>query len=39
LSKVKNTGHERKTIFVVTRERVDLEPGEEIEFSGELELN
>lgn len=38
LSKIKNNGSERKTIFVVTRERVDLDPGDEIEFDGEIEL-
>jgi hypothetical protein len=28
----------RKTIYIVTREKVELEPGEEIEFEGEIEL-
>jgi hypothetical protein len=38
LTKIKNNGSNRKTIFIVTRERVDLEPGDEIEFDGEIEL-
>jgi hypothetical protein len=38
LTKVKNIGLDSKTIFIVTRERVEIEPGEEIEFEGEIEL-
>ena len=37
-TKVKNTTNEPKTIIIVTREKVTLEPGEEIEFDGDLEL-
>jgi hypothetical protein len=37
--KVKNLGSGTKTIIIVTRERVQLEPGEEIEFEGDLELS
>jgi hypothetical protein len=37
--KVKNLGPGSKTIIVVTRERVQLEPGEEIEFEGDLEIS
>ena len=36
--KVKNTTMVPKAIYVVTRERVVLDPGEEIEFEGDLEL-
>jgi hypothetical protein len=38
MPKIKNTGHVRKNFFIVTREKVELEPGEEIEFEGEIEL-
>ena len=38
LTKVKNTTDESKVIYIVTREKVVLEPGEEIEFDGDLEL-
>jgi hypothetical protein len=37
-TKVKNTTNEPKTIYIVTREEVVLEPGEEIEFDGDVEL-
>ena len=37
-TKVKNTSDESTTIIIVTREKVTLEPGEEIEFDGDLEL-
>jgi hypothetical protein len=37
-TKIKNTTDEPKTIYIVTREKVTLEPGEEIEFDGDLEL-
>jgi hypothetical protein len=38
-TKVKNTSDDPKTIIIVTREKVTLEPGEEIEFDGDLELD
>jgi hypothetical protein len=38
ITKIKNIGSIRKKIFIVTREKVELEPGEEIEFDGEIEL-
>jgi hypothetical protein len=38
MTKIKNIGSGQKTIYIVTRERVVLEPGEEIEFEGEIEL-
>ena len=38
MAKVKNIGSIRKKIVVVIREKVRLEPGEEIEFEGEIEL-
>ena len=38
MTKVKNIGSIRKKIKVVIREKVRLEPGEEIEFEGEIEL-
>jgi hypothetical protein len=37
-TKVKNTTNAPKTIYIVTREEVVLEPGEEIEFDGDVEL-
>ena len=36
--KVKNTTNQIKTIYVVTRDQVQLDPGEEIEFDGDIEL-
>ena len=36
--KVKNTTNKAKPIYVVTRELVVLDPGEEIEFDGDIEL-
>ena len=38
MMKVKNTTNRPKAIYVVTRELIVLEPGEEIEFEGDLEL-
>ena len=38
MMKVKNTTNKKKQIYVVTRELVVLDPGEEIEFDGDLEL-
>lgn len=35
---IKNTTNEPKTVYIVTREEVTLEPGEEIEFDGDIEL-
>ena len=37
-TRVKNTTKETMIIFVVTREQVELEPGEEIEIEGDIEL-
>jgi hypothetical protein len=37
-TKIKNTSEEPKTVYIVTREQVTLEPGEEIEFDGDIEL-
>ena len=37
-TKVKNTDNDNKRIVIVTREIVELAPGEEIEFEGDLEL-
>ena len=37
-TKIRNTTNEPKTIIIVNREKVTLEPGEEIEFDGDLEL-
>ena len=36
--KVKNTTNQTKTISVVTREQIVLDPGEEVEFDGDIEL-
>ena len=36
--KLNNTTDRKKAIYVVTRELVELEPGEEIEFDGDIEL-
>ena len=38
LTKIKNTTNETATIIIVTREKVTLDPGQEIEFDGDLEL-
>jgi hypothetical protein len=38
VSKIKNTTKETMTVYIVTREKVDLEPNEEIEFDGDIEL-
>ena len=38
MMKVKNSTDEKKAIYVVTRELVILDPGEEIEFDGDIEL-
>ena len=37
-TKIKNTSKEPKDVVIVTRESVQLAPGEEIEFDGDLEL-
>jgi hypothetical protein len=37
-TKIKNTGPNPKNVIIVTRERIVLEPGEEIEFEGDIEL-
>ena len=37
-NKIKNTGNESKTIYVIFREEVILEPGEELAFDGDIEL-
>ena len=37
-TKVKNTSNKIRIIIVVTREEIELEPGEEIEIDGDLEL-
>jgi len=36
--KIKNTDSEPKQVVIVTREVVNLDPGDEIEFEGDLEL-
>jgi len=37
-TKIKNTSNNVRKIVIVTRESVELEPGDEIEFDGDLEL-
>jgi uncharacterized membrane protein len=37
-TKIKNTGSETKAVIIVTREEVTLEPGEEIEIYGDIEI-
>jgi len=37
-TKVKNTSDDPNTIIILTREKVTLEPGEDIEFDGDLEF-
>jgi hypothetical protein len=37
-TKIKNTTGEIKEIVIVTREKVMLSPGEEVEFEGDLEF-
>ena len=37
-TKIKNTSNNVRKIVIVTRESVKLEPGDEIEFDGDLEL-
>ncbi len=36
--KIKNTTKEKKIVIIVTREEVELEPGEEINVDGDIEL-
>ena len=36
--KIKNTDMDSKKIIIVTREEVQLDPGEELEFVGDIEL-
>jgi hypothetical protein len=38
VSKIKNTSSKTMTVYIVTREKVELEPGEEIEYDGDIEL-
>lgn len=37
-NRVKNTSSNKMEIVIVTRETVTIEPGEEIEFAGDIEL-
>ena len=37
-TKIKNTSTNVRKIVIVTRESVKLDPGDEIEFDGDLEL-
>jgi hypothetical protein len=37
-TKIKNNGEMPKEIIIVSREKLMLDPGEEIEFIGDLEL-
>jgi hypothetical protein len=37
-TKIRNNGEMPKEIIIVSREKVVLDPGEEIEFIGDLEL-
>jgi hypothetical protein len=38
-TRIRNSGQDAKEIIIVTRETVKLEPGEEIEFDGDIELD
>jgi hypothetical protein len=38
VNKIKNTGNKPKIVYLVIREEVTLEPGEELEFTGDIEL-
>lgn len=38
ITRVKNTSSDTIRIIVVSREEVELEPGEEIEVDGDIEL-
>ena len=38
-TRIRNGGMETKEVIIVTRETVKLEPGEEIEFTGDIELD
>jgi hypothetical protein len=37
-TKIKNTGYEQKKVYIIIREEVVLEPGEELEFNGDIEI-
>ena len=37
-NKIKNTGNEPKIVYILIREEVTLEPEEELEFTGDIEL-
>jgi hypothetical protein len=38
-SKIRNRSEKAKEIIILTRETVTLDPGEEVEFTGYIELN
>jgi hypothetical protein len=38
-TKIRNSGKKVKEVTIVTREIVKLDPGEEIEFTGDIELD
>jgi uncharacterized membrane protein len=38
-TKIKNRGKKIKEVIIVTRETVKLDPGEEIEITGDIELD
>jgi hypothetical protein len=38
-TKIRNSGKKTKEVIIVTRETVKLDPGEEIEFTGDIELD
>jgi hypothetical protein len=37
-TKIKNNGQGRKKIYIISREEVTLDPGEELEFIGDIEI-
>ena len=37
-TKIRNSSEMPKEIIIVSREKVKLDPGEEIEFTGDIEL-
>jgi hypothetical protein len=38
-TKIRNSGERTKEVIIVTREKVQLYPGDEIEFTGDIELD
>jgi hypothetical protein len=38
-TRIRNSGDKPKEVIIVSRETIRIEPGEEIEFTGDIELD